>query len=136
MSKGRGVAPAYVVFSLVSLYGVTSISNTDSASINPTQYQLDRFPAWLLVEVRREFFFSGSHSSKINGIQSKIGYGWASMAHIWNWTNLRKPLNTAQPSIHSLSSFLVLILGRLQFCSIDMKYSFTAGKKSVMEYGI
>ena len=25
---------------------------------------------------------------------------------------------------------------RLQFCSIDMKYSFTAGKKSVMEYGI
>ena len=48
--------------------------------------------------------------------QLRIGYEWASMAHIWNWTHLRKPLSTAQPLIHSLSALLVLILGRLQFC--------------------
>ena len=49
--------------------------------------------------------------------QFRIGYGWASMAHIWNSTHLRKPLSTAQPSIHPLSALLVLILGRLQFAS-------------------
>ena len=35
--------------------------------------------------------------------QLKIGYGWGSMAHIWNWTHLREPPSTAKPSIHSLS---------------------------------
>ena len=49
--------------------------------------------------------------------QLRIGYGWWSMAHIWNWTHLRKPLSTAQPLIHSLSALLVLILGRLQCAS-------------------
>ena len=71
--------------------------------------------------------------------QLRIGYGWASMAHIWNSTHLRKPLSTAQPSIHPLSALQVLILGRLQFASnfaappISLRLQF--GEKSVMEYG-
>ena len=82
--------------------------------------------------------------------QFRIGYGWASMAHIWNSTHLRKPLSTAQPSIHPLSALQVLILGRLQFASssppISQPLQFRCasnlernpiqfGEKSVMEYG-
>ena len=47
--------------------------------------------------------------------QHKIGFGWESMAHIWNSADLTKPLSTAQPSIHSLSLELELILGSRQF---------------------
>ena len=36
--------------------------------------------------------------------QLKISYGWGSMAHIWNSTDLRKPPSTAQPSIHSFNA--------------------------------
>ena len=44
--------------------------------------------------------------------QLKIGYGWESMAHIWNEADLRKPLSIAKPPIHSLNAMLELILGR------------------------
>ena len=43
--------------------------------------------------------------------QLTIGYGWASMAHIWNSADLRKPLSIAKPRIHSFSAVLELILG-------------------------
>ena len=38
--------------------------------------------------------------------QLTIGYGWASMAHIWNWTDLRKPLSIAKLWIRSFSAVL------------------------------
>ena len=66
--------------------------------------------------------------------QLKIGYGWESMAYIWNSTDLRKPLSIAKPSIHSLNAVLELTLGRRR-CAASappVKYG-TAGKKSVME---
>ena len=70
--------------------------------------------------------------------QFRIGYGWASMAHIWNSTHLRKPLSTAQPSIHPLSALLVLILGRLQFASssppISLRLQFRLPPYSITDF--
>ena len=70
--------------------------------------------------------------------QFRIGYGWASMAHIWNATHLRKPLSTAQPSIHPLSALLVLILGRLQFASssppISLRLQFRLPPYSITDF--
>ena len=61
--------------------------------------------------------------------QLTIGYGWASMAHIWNSADLTKPLSIAKPWIHQLSLVQELILGRPQVApslvAIAMKYGFT-----------
>ena len=46
--------------------------------------------------------------------QLTFGYGWASMAHIWNSADLTKPLSIAKPWIHQLSLVQELILGRPQ----------------------
>ena len=63
------------------------------------------------------------------------------MAHMWNSTDLRKPLSIAKPSIHSLNAVLELILDRRRCAAsappiglpLYYKYSFIAGKKSLME---
>ena len=47
-------------------------------------------------------------------LQLKIWCRWGSIAHIWNWADLKKLLSTSQPSIHSLTAVQEQMLGCLQ----------------------
>ena len=59
---------------------------------------------------------AGNFSSRARTAQNWLRIS-PHMAHIWNSTDLRKPLSTAEPSIHPLSLVQELILGRLHVAS-------------------